>query len=312
MKDTLIDILICPACLPEENGLTPEIMATAGDDVLQGRLTCNHCGRAFPIQDGVANLDPCQLAHSGAGSKYETPAVLSSYLWSHFGDLLADDHASEAYRDWAVLMQPHDGWCLDIGTAVGRFSFEMAGKCDFVVGLDNSVAFIQTARELMRTRRKGFELSDEGLLTTAAHLAFPPEWNTDNIEFIVADAQALPFCSNAFTSAASLNMVDKLPRPLSHLGESSRVTADSGAQFLLSDPFSWSPEVTSAKNWLGGLDSGPFAGHGLDNIIALLQGGRDMPGPAWAIEQQGQVWWKIRTHTNHFELIRSCYIKACR
>lgn len=26
----------------------------------------------------------------------------------------------------------------------------------------------------------------------------------------------------------------------------------------------------------------------------------------------GEVWWRIRTHANHFELIRSCYIQAHR
>jgi 2-polyprenyl-3-methyl-5-hydroxy-6-metoxy-1,4-benzoquinol methylase len=32
---------------------------------------------------------------------------------------------------------------LDIGSAVGRFAFEMSGKSEFVVGIDNSVSFIQ-------------------------------------------------------------------------------------------------------------------------------------------------------------------------
>ena len=34
--------------------------------------------------------------------------------------------------------------------------------------------------------------------------------------------------------------------------------------------------------------------------------------PAWRVDETGHVWWKIRTHANHYELIRSCFIRACR
>jgi SAM-dependent methyltransferase/uncharacterized protein YbaR (Trm112 family) len=312
MKKILLDHLICPACLPDENGLILRATDVSDEDITQGELSCGICGQSFSIKDGLADLDPGRQGRGRTGSKYETPAVLSSYLWSHFGDLLGDELASDAYTQWAALVQPHDGWCLDIGAAVGRFSFEMAAKCDFVVGLDNSVAFIQTARELIQYRQKDMVLADEGRLTTTAHLEFPAEWRTDNIEFIVADAQALPFRANRFSSVTSLNMVDKLPLPIDHLRESSRVAADSGAQFLLSDPFSWSTEAAREDNWLGGLDDGPFAGHGLDNITSLLQDSQECLAPAWSIDRQGQVWWKIRTHSNHFELIRSCFVKARR
>jgi hypothetical protein len=188
----------------------------------------------------------------------------------------------------------------------------MARKCEFVIGLDNSVAFISAARELMIERRMKLVLPDEGHLTLEAHLQLPPEWTTSNMEFIVADAQALPFPSNLFSSAASLNMVDKVPLPMAHLKESNRVVADAEAQFLLSDPFSWSVEAATEPNWLGGLRTGAFAGHGLQNIAAMLEDDHGPMRPQWAIDHRGHVWWKIRTHSNHFELIRSCCIKASR
>ena len=50
----------------------------------------------------------------------------------------------------------------------------------------------------------------------------------------------------------------------------------------------------------------------LDNIIGLLTNGYREMHPKWQIETKGHVWWKIRTHANHFEQIRSCYIKARR
>jgi len=310
MKKALMDMLICPVCLPQENELSLHGEQILDEDVIQGQLTCSRCAEVFPIHDGLADLDPGRAQRSP--SKYEQSTVVSSYLWSHYGDILPDEQASKAYDQWGQLMHPHWGMCLDIGSAVGRFAIEMAQKCNFVLGLDNSMAFIQAARELMLHGHKTLHLPDEGRLTVDAHLKLPTAWNRDNVEFIVADAQALPVRSKYFSSAASLNMVDKVPHPLTHLTESNRILASSDAQFLLSDPFSWSQEAAREQDWLGGLDSGPYAGYGLQNIAALLQDQAGPLDPPWSIQDQGQVWWKIRTHSNHFELIRSCWVKASR
>jgi hypothetical protein len=99
---------------------------------------------------------------------------------------------------------------------------------------------------------------------------------------------------------------------MTHLKESNRIVADRNGQFLLSDPFSWSVEAAREEDWLGGLDSGPFAGHGLQNIIDMLTSYQGTLKPSWTMDHQGFVWWKIRTHSNHFELIRSCYVKTSR
>ena len=91
-----------------------------------------------------------------------------------------------------------------------------------------------------------------------------------------------------------------------------RVTRDEEAQFVLSDPFSWSTEAAPVEAWLGGTTDGPHAGKGLANIAQLLAEGTRALAPAWQVGEPGHVWWKIRTHSNHFELIRSCYIHARR
>ena len=132
------------------------------------------------------------------------------------------------------------------------------------------------------------------------------------MEFLVADAQKLPFKSGSFSSLASLNLVDKLPNPLYHLREMNRVAVANEAQFLFSDPFSWSEEVTEPGHWLGGTQEGPYSGNGLENVSEILRGRKNGLQPRWSIEKLGHIWWKIRTHQNHFELIRSCYVKAAR
>nr|VFJ64980.1 MAG: Trm112p-like protein [Candidatus Kentron sp. FM]VFJ65666.1 MAG: Trm112p-like protein [Candidatus Kentron sp. FM]VFK16474.1 MAG: Trm112p-like protein [Candidatus Kentron sp. FM] len=310
MKKQLLELVICPACLPDEFPLQAEILEAAAEDIITGTLTCPNCGARFAMEEGIALLDPNHDRQKSAANKYETGETVSSYLWTHYGDLLDDENASGAYGTWAGRMRPHDGICLDAGGAVGRFAFEMSAKCDLAIGIDNSVAFIRTARRLMKERRMTFALKDEGHLSTKATIVLPQIWKSEQVEFIVADALALPFRQNTVSSLASLNLIDKVPSPIRHLAQMNRVTKDSGAQFLLSDPFSWSLEAADEDEWLGGKPEGPYAGKGLDNVVRLLGEGKF--APPWRVDDPGSVWWKIRTHTNHYELIRSRFVKASR
>ncbi len=311
MKKRLLELIICPHCLPREYLLIADIIQEQDSDIETGALHCSHCGALFPIVDGVAMLDPQANDSQRAANKYETEEVVSSYLWSHYGELLGDEQASQAYATWAGLMQPQGGVALDAGGAVGRFTFEMSTRCDFAIGIDTSQAFIRSARQLMRQRSLVVGLKDEGLLRREATIRLPDDWRSDQVEFVVANALALPFRRKSISLFSSLNLVDKVPSPLTHLQEMSRVTRDTGAQFLLSDPFSWSTEAAPVEEWLGGKAEGRFAGKGLANVTELLTDGRELT-PTWQVDDPGSVWWKIRTHTNHYELIRSCFVHASR
>jgi uncharacterized protein YbaR (Trm112 family) len=313
MKKEILEMLICPACLPEEQALNLNIKAEEENDIAEGVLSCAHCGREYPIQNGIAFLDP-NAPHTTqtAPSKYEEASVLSSYMWSHYGDFLKEENASAAYRDWNDLMRPLSGVAIDAGSAVGRFTFELAQKSDFAIGIDNSVSFIRTARELMLKREKEIQLKQEGHVTRKAIVKLPKTWKSGNTEFLVGDAQSLPFKSGSFSSLASLNLVDKVPKPIKHLEEMNRVAKQNQAQFLFSDPLSWSEEVTQPENWLGGTHEGVNSGSGVENVMNILNGKRNGFRPHWNIEKNGHIWWKIRTHQNHFELIRSCFVKANR
>jgi uncharacterized protein YbaR (Trm112 family) len=313
MKKRILEMLICPACLPEEQDLNPRIKAEEESDIVEGVLSCTRCGREYPIQNGIAFLDPNSPHKTqNAPSKYEEAPALSSYLWSHYGDLLEDENASAAYREWNNLMRPSSGVAIDAGSAVGRFTFELSQKNDFAIGIDNSLSFIRAARELMLAREKEVQLQQEGHVTRKATVTLPKTWKNGNTEFLVADAQALPFKAGSFSSLASLNLVDKVPKPFKHLQEMNRVAKPREAQFLFSDPFSWSEEVTEPENWLGGTHHGPYSGNGMENVMGILNGRKNGLRPQWHIQKQGHIWWKIRTHQNHFELIRSCFVKADR
>ncbi|MFZ2447650.1 MAG: methyltransferase domain-containing protein [Syntrophobacteraceae bacterium] len=313
MKRKLLDILICPACLPDEVPLGIEEAEARGGEVIEGTMPCGRCGSAYPIRNGVARVVPGDRDRAGgAAGRYEGPDVLSAYLWSHYADLFNDPDASPAYTRWAGELSIGGGAGLDAGCAAGRFTFEMARKCDFAIGIDRSEVFIRTAREILGAGRLVFRVLDEGRIRSEREIILPEAWRTQNVEFIVADAHALPFRSGAFTCVASLNLVDKVPGPLDHVLETNRVARSRGAQLLISDPFSWSEEVSPPENWLGGMESGEFAGPAIENISRLLAGEGGKVSPPWSIARRGSVWWKIRNHSNHFELIRSLYIKAER
>jgi ubiquinone/menaquinone biosynthesis C-methylase UbiE len=288
-----------------------DIRSVEDEDIVDGALTCRQCERRFPIRQGIAFLDPGRQEDRQA-SRYEQDEVLSSYLWSHYGELIGDEQATDAYQQWAGLMEPHGGLALDLGGAVGRFTFEMSSKCDLAVGIDKSLAFIKTARRLMLEGELRFTLKDEGLLGREVVIRRPARWQPERVEFIVADAQRLPFGAHTASSVASLNLVDKLPFPAVHLQEMNRVAGTSGSQLLLSDPFSWSTEAAEIDQWLGGKEDGPYAGKGMDNIVAFLGQGQERLSPGWQVTKRDHVWWKIRSHSNHYELIRSCFIKAVR
>ncbi|WP_306532467.1 Trm112 family protein [Geobacter sp.] len=313
MKRSIAPLLICPACLPRERPLELTATAEADGDVTTGALSCRGCRRRFPISDGIAVLLPDPNAGPAGGQwKYEEQGTLATYLWSHFADLTGDPEAGEAYTAWASSLAGSAETALDAGCAVGRLTFEMGQRSELAMGFDLSLTFIRAARQLARERQLTFSLPREGNLRDEFRLALPDQWRTDGVDFVIADALAIPFARETFAQTATLNLIDRVSYPLAHLYEMNRIARLSGASFLLSDPFSWSTANTPEEKWLGGTESGPYPGRGMDNVRALL-GGRDgIIAPPWNVTREGSIWWKIRSHRNHFELIRSEFLVAGR
>ena len=312
MKRKILEYLICPACLPEENPLRLGRAEISIDEINEGVLECPHCLRSYPIERGIARVVPDSGAISAEGFRYETPDLLLEYLWSQYADLFGDRDATGAYTEWAEQISPASGAALDAGCATGRFCFEMSRKCEFAVGVDLSGTFISMARRIMNERKLVFRIKEEGLIHSERTFVLPPEWDSSKVEFIVADANALPFRAQSFSCVASLNLIDKISHPLGHLLEAGRAARRRSAQLLISDPFSWSEAVCAPERWLGGSADARFAGAGIDNIVRLLSGEGLPAGSLWKIARKGAVSWKIRNHRNHFELIRSLFVKAER
>ena len=313
MKKWLQENLVCPACLPRQNPLDLKIRDECGDDIIDGQLLCLACGTHYAIDKGVAVIVSEDTGSAMADSSgYNSQTMLSAYLWSHYSDLFEDPDATGAYRAWAALIKPSPGIALDIGCAVGRLSFEMSTTHRRVIGIDTSFSFIEKARKLLRQRRLCFDLIVEGLIAEERACVLPPTWNYDRIDFIVADALALPFADHLFSTVSSLNLLEKVPDPLQHLKEVDRVLVPEDGLLAFSDPFSWDASVTNPDLWVGGRPKGPFSGRGYDCMRRIFSGDAGIFKPSLNIMESGAVPWKIRKTENLWEHITSHYLVGSR
>lgn len=313
MKQWLGEYLVCPTCLPRKTSLELEIQEIRGDDVMHGRLWCPVCAAVYDIRKGVAVILPEAVKPALADDTgYNSRGMLSAYLWSHYCDLFNDDDATEAYRLWASLIRPSSGMALDIGCAVGRLSFEMSKTHSRVVGIDTSFSFIENARKLLNEKRLQFDLIIEGAITEQRACGLGNDWNFERIDFIVGDAMALPFADHLFSTASSVNILEKVPDPFRHLKEVNRVLACRNALFAFSDPFTWDETVSPADLWIGGSPDGLFSGRGIDGMRRLFSGEKGIFNPPMDILESGAVSWKIRKTENLREHIRSQFLVGTR
>ena len=309
MKKWVVDKLICPQCLNEEVPLDLTVHETEADDIKDGEMNCPRCGGNYPIQQGIAVLLPEATRDILSDQRgYNAPGMLSAYLWSHFGDLLNEPDATKAYQVWSAGFKPTSGDALDVGCAVGRLSFELAATHDHVIGLDTSIAFIRKAREILMSKQTSFDLIVEGHLTEPRRYRFDESRDFSRVDFIVADALALPFRERAFATTAAINLLEKVPDPLKHLTEINRVLQDRSAMFLFSDPFSWDEAVSPPERWLSGNGNAQYSARGIDTMRRVFAGEFGVFNPPLTIADDGNVAWKIRKTENLWEHITSQYL----
>lgn len=309
MKKWLHKHLICPECLESSTALRLEILEENNGDILEGKLNCPGCNSDYPIKEGIAVIVPKEtLPHVSGQTGYNSKAMLSAYLWSHYSEFFNGPDATDAYKKWASYFKQTNGWALDIGCSVGRLAFELSKTHTHAIGVDTSFSFVKKARQLLKEKQLNFDLIVEGHITKKCSCDLDPAYNYGQTEFIVADALALPFRSGLFATAASINILEKVPYPTRHLQEVNRILQKEPAHFLFSDPFSWDESVSSPELWLSGRNTGPGKGRGIDNICRIMQEDPLVFDPGFTIQAKGDVLWKIRKTQNLWEHITSQFI----
>jgi 5-histidylcysteine sulfoxide synthase/putative 4-mercaptohistidine N1-methyltranferase len=189
---------------------------------------------------------------------YETDSLISQYLEFHYGAQYFDvpnypvacvdacmEFAGEAPRRRA----------LDLGSSVGRSTFELARYYDHVDGIDFSARFIQHALQLKENGRVRFTIPTEGDLVEYKEVAladFGYETISEKTDFIQGDACNLKPRFRDYDLIFCGNLIDRLYDPalfLNSIGE--RVVP--GGLLVLTSPYTWLEEYTNKDKWLGGL-----------------------------------------------------------
>jgi SAM-dependent methyltransferase len=302
---------------------------------LAGFLSCtNHaCGFEYPIVCGV----PCVvrgfeawwaqegLRHAAEGcpghewTRFGMGSVVAadaagrpdywqSFLDSHYGAFADPSPSEDTWADttafWSAVIHAagrggHGGVALDIGSSVGRHTFELAGLYDFAVGIDTKFEALAAAAAFQRSGHVNYERRTHASGSENVSTSFEP---AANVLFVLADALDPPFRAGAFAFTAALNLVDTIPHPRVLLGQMDALLAG-GGRMVLTSPYAWREDVVERAEWLEDASTDPA-----DALRAILTGDADdalrlsyeiqgeVPELPWPLRIQRRYWSFYKVH----------------
>lgn len=191
---------------------------------------------------------------------YETSRLLDEYLLFHFGtpeEVLPWPQGPEqalgfAKRSVVELIDrrrlPAAAAALDLGCAVGRSSFELAGFCHNVIGIDYSKNFIDAAQRLAATGSLAYRRVEEADAVTGLVARLPENLPAQRVHFEQGDAMNLRADLGAFDVVHAANLLCRLSDPQMLLDRLPSLVKP-GGQLLLTTPCTWLEEFTPKPNW---------------------------------------------------------------
>lgn len=213
--------------------------------------------RHFIQHAGFRYIESDQLVTQDFNT-YETDELISQYLEFHFGDeYFGVKNFPKACIDTIFEKTsnlPLDR-ALDLGCAVGRSSFELAKKFQFVDGVDFSTRFIRNAQSLAEHGNVRYLITDEGELSSLKQASLKDlglEEAANKVHFSQGDACNLKPLYTQYDLIFAGNLIDRLYEPALFL-KSVHERIKPGGLLVLTSPYTWLEEFTKKENWIGGL-----------------------------------------------------------
>ena len=232
---------------------------------------------------------------------YESDRLVREYLLFHYGEpdeVLPWKHGPREALGFAVrcvrdLLNSsavgRDPRALDVGCAVGRSSFELAGHCREVIGIDFSAAFIAAADKIRTMGALDYTFAIEGDRTASATARKPAGTDAARVKFEVGDAMDLRSGLGSFDVVLAANLLCRLPDPRAFLARVPELVKP-GGQLLLTTPFTWLAEFTPRDKWIGGTAERESA----DELTRLLE-------PHFELKLSKEIPFLIREHARKYQ-----------
>ena len=187
---------------------------------------------------------------------YETGRYVGEYLLFHFGkpnEIINWPGGPNSALDFPVRTVGHFsggevGRALDVGCAVGRSTFELSRNAREVIGIDFSLAFIESAERIRQGELLRFDRLEEAGETTRLEVGIPEGISSERIRFEVGDAMDLRPDLGSFDRVHAANLVCRLPEPRRFL-ERLHDLVTPGGELVLATPCTWLEEFTSKEHW---------------------------------------------------------------
>jgi len=311
------------------------ILKEGKDSIREGILICSNsqCLSEYPVIDGipiiVANLrtyvsqnvlpilcrdDLTETMEGllgdcfGPGSSFDSQRQhLSTYTFDHYGDMDPERKPEVSVSPGSIVKlleqgilsmnRTVQGPIIDMGCAVGRTSFELAQRLDEpILGIDLNFGMLKIATGILETGYVSYPRRRGGI--TFERRDFPAVFEkTENCDFWVCDATALPFSGETFSMVVSLNVLDCAWSPYDHVKEISRILMPDGSA-VVSTPYDWTANATPVEAWLGGHSQrSEHKGSSPAVLRSLFSGG----GHLHAVEElelisEEDIPWTLRLH----------------
>jgi putative 4-mercaptohistidine N1-methyltranferase len=207
---------------------------------------------------------------------YETDSLVTLYCEFHYGREYFDviNFPAHCARLCIEFMGKRKAErALDVGCAVGRATLELARVFSHVTGVDISERFIRIARLVRDTGILSYRVPVEGELSEPVERRLVDlglAGARERVDFVRADALALPKDLTGYDLIFAGNLIDRLPTPRRFLSFIHQRLNPEGV-LVLTSPYTWLPEFTSREEWLGGFSrdgEDVFSLGGLKEVLA--------------------------------------------